>query len=392
LQQTLTRRQWALLIVAGAASLLICLVPIQEYGGKRPISVLVMSGAFSLVKFSFLAAVALEIVVLCGATPGGRRQLIPLLGLLTLGELAGQTKLYSHVGTHPFVTAADLYPHAPALTETETGPPRIDAKNYRLNKPMQVLQWHDPEVLGNIVLEVPSNINIVYETATYAGVDSDVKKNLIQLLEAFDGHPERWRCRQGVSGTLTNPRLLDILGVKYDWEGHNLVVRPNALARLSLFHHYDVLADRTEMLTRLNQQSFDPTQTIVLSESPPQVAGESRRFQQVDFQSHGSSRLSTQVHLTEPAVLLFNDSFSPYWTCTCNGQTLPVMMANGNFMAAALPAGTCDVKWEFRPTPVLRLFWLSVGATVVLASVAVSSLFHRKRQASQAVVPMRLAA
>ena len=65
---------------------------------------------------------------------------------------------------------------------------------------------------------------------TYAGVDSDVKKNLLSLINAFDGHPPDWNLRMGIHGTLTNPRLLDLLGVKYDWDGHDLVVRPNALA------------------------------------------------------------------------------------------------------------------------------------------------------------------
>jgi cell division protein FtsW (lipid II flippase) len=110
LERPLTVWQGRLLFGSGAAAILICLLPISEYFGQRGGTVLLMSAALSMVKFVLLACVALEIVVLCGATPGRRRLLLPLLGLLTLGELVGHTKLYEHVGNHPFIAAADLYP------------------------------------------------------------------------------------------------------------------------------------------------------------------------------------------------------------------------------------------------------------------------------------------
>ena len=258
------------------------------------------------------------------------------------------------------------------LVRAEEGYPAFDIKNYRVNKPTQVLRWMESELM--------SNINMPYDVATYTGVDSDVKKSILELIRAFDGHPPEWLHRGGILGKLTNPRLLDILGAKYDWDGHDLVVRPNALARLSFFEHFEVRADRQELLARLNQPDFDPSQSVVLNAEPGQASGKAARFEAVDFESHGTSRITAQLNLKHPGVLLFNDSYSKYWECTCNGRPIPVMMANGNFMAAALPAGPCEVVWEFRPVPVLRLFWLSVGTSLVLAGVAVWAVFSRKRK------------
>jgi uncharacterized membrane protein YfhO len=130
----------------------------------------------------------------------------------------------------------------------------------------------------------------------------------------------------------------------------------------------------------LKQPDFDPVQTIVLDAQPPQATGNAARFQTLDFESHGTSHLKTQVNLERPSVLLFNDSYSKYWECTCNGQPVPVMTANGNFMAVALPAGLCQVEWAFRPIPVLRLFWLSVATSVVLAGVAVWAALSKKQK------------
>ncbi|HEY2250656.1 MAG TPA: DMT family transporter, partial [Planctomycetaceae bacterium] len=447
--QTPTRWQWRLLMGMGGAALLICLVPISEYHGPREVVVLMMSGAISMAKFVLLACVALEIVVLCGAAPAGRRQLLPLLGLLTLGELVAQTKLYGHVGTHPFINAADLYPRKtnwereqadwlasangpnfltnsrlqavgaavpgwskggsqstaqptssgvkiaaaaqdgvtlfqdvtlPAAVDaltmgawvrstsgvpvklllatsdrhrrrndnvespgytgqgnwewltatvelegTECARPHVavwgigeaeitgvslvrgvalratprpagevhvtgalvraeggqfgfdinkyDTKSYRVNRPTQVLRWRDSDVVPKTNSEVLGNINMVYQVSTYAGLDSDVKKNLLTLINAFGGHPPDWNPRGGIHGTLTNPRLLDILGVKYDWDGQDLIVRPDALARMSLFENFEVLSDRNETLARLQQPDFNPAQSIVLDKQPPQTPG-----------------------------------------------------------------------------------------------------------------------
>jgi hypothetical protein len=364
-------RHW-LFIGSGTATLLLCLAPISEYSGPRGADVLLISGALSMAKFVLLACVALEIVVLCGIAPGGRRQLLPLLGLLTLGDLMGHTKLYEHVGTHPFIDVAELYPrrHDWGQRRAEEGDPEIDVQHYRVNKPTQVLRWKDSELL--------SNINMVYEAPTYAGVDSDVKKNLLSLIKAFDGHSPDWNLRMGIYGTLTNPRLLDILGVKYDWDGRDLVIRPNALARMSLFENFEVLPDEKDMLARLNQPDFDPAQTIVLSAPPGRNPGDVTRFKVVDFESQGTSRITAQLNLKNSGVLLFNDSYSKYWECTCNGRPMPVLHANGNFMAVALPPGPCQLAWEFRPVPVLRLFWLSAGTSLFLAGVAVWAMFSRK--------------
>ena len=142
--------------VPGVAAIVICLIPISEYSGPRGFEVLLISGVLSMAKFVLLACVALEIVVLCGITPGGRRQLLPLLGLLTLGDLVGHTKLYEHVGTHPFIDVAELYPRRHHWDQhlAEDGYPAFDIKNYRVNKPTQVLRWMESELM--------SNINMVY--------------------------------------------------------------------------------------------------------------------------------------------------------------------------------------------------------------------------------------
>lgn len=551
-KQALTRRQWGQTIAVAVVALGVCLLPIPEYYGSREASVLLISGVSSMTKFAFFAAVALEIVVLCGSSVTGRRQLIPLLGLLTVGELVGHTKLYSHCGTQPFIAVAELYPKrhrhdlahsdwvaagkdpsllenprfqrqndaptgwsvggsqsatratqeglilaataadgstlyqdikfpealealtmgawvrstsavpiklalnadvrgaesapyagngawewlevtvlhpgirqcrphvilagmgeleiaeaslckgvvshvarrptgdahvTPLLTRAEEGPPMFDVKNYRVNKPTQVLRWQDNEVI--------SNINVVYGVPTYAGVDSDVKKNLTQFFGAFDGNPPGWNPRCGIFGTLTSPRAMDLSGVKYDWDG-KLVVRPDAISRVSLFKNYEVHTDKAALLARLNAPDFKPTETLLLSEAPPQPPAAASRFEPVEFEARGSSLLSTRLTLAEPAMLLFNDSYSPYWTFTCNGKPLHVISANGNFMAVSLPAGVCDVTWKFSPTPMMRLFWLSMAGTAILAGAACTPWLTRKRQPVPAVntteAPQRLAA
>jgi hypothetical protein len=302
------------------------------------------------------------------ATDRGRPHV--MLSGIGEAEISGLS-LMAGVASRPAPRPAGTVHVTTALVRAENGEYSFDIKNYRVNKPAQVLRWQDSELL--------SNINMAYNVPTYAGVDSDVKKNIAELVVAFDGQFSESMHRGGIFGTLTNPRLLDILGARYDWDGHDLVIRPNALARLSLFEHFEVCTDRKELLARLTQPDFDPSQSIVLDTQPVQTSGEATRFQAVDFESRSSSHITARINLKHPGVLLFNDSYSKYWECTCNGQPLPVMTANGNFMAVALPEGPCQVAWEFRPVPVLRLFWLSVGTSLLLMGVAVWALYSRKR-------------
>jgi len=183
---------------------------------------------------------------------------------------------------------------------------------------VQVLRWQDSELL--------SNINMAYNVPTYAGVDSDVKKKYRRVSELpLTASPSKSLHRGGLFGTLTIRNCFDILGAKYDWDGHDLVTRPKRPVPTVLVSSTSKsVADRKEMLARLTQPDFDPSHSIMLDAQPPQAAWQAKRFRAVGLRI---ARLRPPQHADQSettGVLLFNDSYSRYWECTCNGEALPV--------------------------------------------------------------------
>jgi uncharacterized membrane protein YfhO len=74
--------------------------------------------------------------------------------------------------------------------------------------------------------------------------------------------------------------------------------------------------------------------------------------------------VTLDLDLKRPTIVLFDDSYSPYWGARWNGRTIPVMLADGNFMAVALPAEHGTLSFEFRPQLFLRLF--KIGSVTML--------------------------
>jgi hypothetical protein len=274
----------------------------------------------------------------------------------------------------PQRTPDDPVEVTPALTLARSGEPNL--KWYRVNHPCAFVRFTDNETLSSVAM--------VYGVPSYSGSDSDVKRRLWDLLEFYDPTIQ-WGSRAGVIGLLTEPKLLDVLGARYDYDAstHQMLVRPTALARLSLFESFETIPDRKELLARLKQDDFNH-QTTVLLEKQPEIEPSSNpaAFRPVDFQSISTSELKTCVELEKPAILLFNDSYSPYWRCECNGTELPIIPANCNFMAVALPAGHCEVELAFRPLPVYRLAKLSAGMACIVFTAGCYTVATRRAQRS----------
>lgn len=244
-----------------------------------------------------------------------------------------------------------------ALRVLHEPPPRFDLHQFRMNNPNRMVGLHESTLCS---------IPMVYNIPTYGGNDSDLSKDFTDFVSAFEpGNSSVFRI--GIIPRLTNSRLLDILGVKYDCT-HGLEVRPNALARFSFYSDFEIL-DVPHMVERLKQASFDPTRTILIDRDPgwgvdpKQVAP---KFQPVEFRSPSSIQLEAEMDISKPGILLFNDRYSRYWRASFNGTALPIMRANAIFMAVSVPRGRGHLTCEFVPTEFLRLARISIFIVSIL--------------------------
>jgi len=133
-------------------------------------------------------------------------------------------------------------------------------------------------------------------------------------------------------------------------------------------------------LHELASPTFDPAQTVLLSEPLPAPAGTNQVTGEVSFENYAPKRLVLRARTAAPAVLLLNDKYDPDWTVTLNGQ--PARLLRCNFiMRGVFLEKPGDYRVEFRFAPPQRGLYVSLaalGVTALLLGVLVVSV---RRQA-----------
>jgi hypothetical protein len=78
--------------------------------------------------------------------------------------------------------------------------------------------------------------------------------------------------------------------------------------------------------------------------SPATAEGADARLEERTFNS-----MRVSVETGAPALVFVRDAFSPYWSATVNGASVPVFRAFGNFKALPVPAGRSELRLHFAP-------------------------------------------
>ena len=241
-----------------------------------------------------------------------------------------------------------------AYVDRDALPTAKDLRNYRVNFPYRATgHWSGDAV---------SSIASVYGLMEYGGSDSALSARLLRFMERFESFTPT-AGEKGLASTLTNGRLLDLFAVGFDTVGPlDFIRRPNALTRFALFDRFEVVADDDSALDRLASDTFDPTRSVILANSPGWAtpsAAEAKRFEPLVYDGGRFDRLDFDLDNARPRILLFDDSYSPHWRATWNGKPIPILRANFNFMALGIPAGQGHLVLKFRPQPFLTLAYLS---------------------------------
>jgi hypothetical protein len=226
---------------------------------------------------------------------------------------------------------------------------------------------------------------MVYNLPTYGVLDSDLNKHFADFIFAFEPNTTAIR-RMGIVARLKNPRLLDLLGVKYDaQEDGSIISRPDALARFSLFSAYNVEGDIQKSFQNLKSGSFDPTTIVIIDHNPSwnkPFVQESKRFIPINYDSLSTSDINIRIDLKRPAILLFNDNYDKDWHAFYNGDEVPIFKSNARVMAISLPSGKGSVEFKFLPQPFLSLLKVSFIASTILVIIGlyiIATALRRKR-------------
>ncbi|MBX3178374.1 MAG: YfhO family protein [Candidatus Hydrogenedentes bacterium] len=107
------------------------------------------------------------------------------------------------------------------------------------------------------------------------------------------------------------------------------------------------------------------------------------RDQNIAIRDFSANRMALSVEVAgeRPSMLVFLDAWYPGWTAWINGEPARIQRANGAFKAIALPPGTHEVVFAFRPRSVYIGLAISLLAAVgAFGAMAVLLIRYRRDQ------------
>jgi len=245
----------------------------------------------------------------------------------------------------------------------------------------------------------------VVDLGTYGEVRGRAgSPNLLAIhgLEQIGGHHgnEMGRYRTLIGGdalrNLTR-RLLDLTNTKYvvrarslgDAPGFTEVYRdPTAIVyrnetafpRAFLVGAVEVVPDEVALTRILADPDLDLRRTALLPEPLPQgVAVEPDPVGTVEWLDREADRYTLRVTADRPALLVISENYFPAWRALVDGQPATVLRADYTFRAVPVPAGTHEVRLEYRSEVLQASAYVSLATLVLLLGVAVGGALRGRR-------------
>jgi hypothetical protein len=145
-----------------------------------------------------------------------------------------------------------------------------------------------------------------------------------------------------------------------------------------------VVPDTDEATAVLRSPELDPGRTIVLA-SGQEVApppGLDRTTALVTWLADEPERVELEVTLPQAGWLVLSDNFASGWEAMLDDNPAPLLRGNVAFRAVAVPAGTHNISFHYRPA----LFFVAATISTLSAALALSlgliHLIRRSRRSS----------
>jgi hypothetical protein len=154
----------------------------------------------------------------------------------------------------------------------------------------------------------------------------------------------------------------------------NTYQNQTCLPRAFVVHDFEVIQDEEALLQELAGEDFDPGRTVLLEETPREVAGEELPLMQpheeerVDFVSYTPNEVTLEAEVAASGFLILADSFYPGWKAYVDGKETKVYVADYILRSVYLEAGRHVVRFAFEP---LSFAW---GAAISIMTLAIVSL------------------
>jgi hypothetical protein len=374
----------------------------------------------------FLAlSVGVTILIVRGTFSGRRAQLgLALLGLLLVADLGRANGFWivpvnykRKYASNPLVDTLQPkpYEHRAAMSIGFRLPPEYGTiqsylhQIYGIEWLQHVFPYYNVQALEVTQLSRKPEDYVQFEDRTFAFREDAASARLqdrhweltntryIIGLAAYEGPlnevgPGKFRVHSryefGLKPGIANLTSLEQLTVQPKPDGSiALFELTTALPRAKLYTEWQVSTNDQDTLRKLADESYDPSNTLLLSESPssdPPSGTTNAAAGTVETISYAPKRRDLQANVTAPAVLLLNDKYDPDWKVRVDGHPEKLLRANYVMRGVFLKPGRHTVTFSFEP-PIRGVYVSLAGIALgVLLSLVLLLAASGARQAKAA--------
>ena len=143
---------------------------------------------------------------------------------------------------------------------------------------------------------------------------------------------------------------------------YRLLADPAPSGRMWLTDRWRVLPSFDAVVSAMKAPSFAPHQEVLFEEQPSElpVAGDGPPGTAA-LVSSGINDLEVAVQLQRAAFLVLSETYYPGWRAAVDGQSTPILRADGVLRSVYVAPGTHRVHFTFRP-------WSLIGGAMVSAA------------------------
>jgi hypothetical protein len=284
------------------------------------------------------------------------------------------------------VRPEQIYPKTPAIEflQSQPGPFRV-VQDVRSGLYVNTLHPFQIQELGGYTNMYPQRVNKLASYLEYGDQALSGGRGFDRWV-TFSRHASPLYDLLNVRYLLTAPGVRIPTGSKYRLVFLNdLAIYENtrALPRAFLVHRAAVIGDLAGVLRHLGSPGFDPAGEVVLEESPPTFTPgipPPTQPDQVAIDRYDPDTVAVSASTAANGWLILSDTFYPGWKAHLDGRETPILRADANLRAVALPAGRHKVVFSYEPASVRWGIVLSVGGGLIaVLLLGIGSILERRR-------------
>ncbi|HQY30674.1 MAG TPA: YfhO family protein, partial [Thermomicrobiales bacterium] len=237
------------------------------------------------------------------------------------------------------------------------------------------ITYSDPKTIRLVAM----NRSVYFGLNDIQGYNPVQIKRYVEFMNTLNAAEQSYHAANVLEGGLDSP-LLNILGVRYivvpaevpperpdllhlsqryktvyQDASVRILENPAALPRAWMVHDVKQVEDADRLLTRLALHLDDPTETVLLQDSPPTlepaVAGAA---EQVTITSYSADEIRLTVNASSTGMVVLSEIWDPGWSATVDGQDAEVWAADYALRGIVVGPGTHEVVLRYDATIVKR--------------------------------------